>query len=346
MRLSGLSLTCVRTAGALTLLCALGLIAAGSSAAVAQPSLKDLTIYIGYSPGGNYDVYGRIIGRHIGRHLPGNPTVVVKNMDGAGSLKLTKYLYTTAPKDGSVIGVVSRGSPFGPLLNIPGADYDATKFNWLGSTNDEVSVCAFWHESGVKDWRTLREKSVSVGGTGPSSDNEQYPRIINAIFGTKMKIISGYPGGNNVDLAIERREVDGRCSWSWSSVKAGHASWVTEGKIVTVLQLSLTKHPDLPNVPLITDIAENAKDRALLEAVFARQRLAWPFVAPPDMPADRVKMLRDAFEATMNDPEFIAEADKMNLEHVLVKGADIEQLIARVYSLPEDSVQRLRTMLK
>jgi hypothetical protein len=158
----------------------------------------------------------------------------------------------------------------------------------------------------------LREKAVSVGSTGPTSDNDQYPRILNAIFGTKMKIIRGFPGGNEVDLAIERRELDGHCSWSWSSIKAGHASWITDHKLFPVMQLSLTKHPGLPDVPLVTDLAESPKDCALLQAVFARQRLAWPFVAPPGVDANRVKLLRDAFEATMNDLAFIAEADAMN----------------------------------
>jgi tripartite-type tricarboxylate transporter receptor subunit TctC len=307
---------------------------------------KDITIYIGYSPGGNYDLYGRLVAKHMSRHMPGHPNFIPKNMPGAGSLRLAKYIYTAAPKDGTVIGIVARGIPFAPLFGIAGADYDPTKFNWLGSTNDEVSVCAFAHRAGITDWKMLRTKAASVGSTGPASDNEQYPKIINAIFHTKMRIVSGYPGGKDVDLAIERGEVDGRCSWSWSSIKAGHYDLVKNGQLDIVLQLALSKHPDLPNVPLITDIAENDQDRALLEAVFARQRLAWPFVAPPGLEPGRVKVLRDAFEATLRDPAYLAEADKINLEHVLVRGDVIEDLINRTYKLPKASVERLRAILK
>lgn len=330
---------------------------------------KDVTIFIGYSPGGvydiygrlvathlgssaetsgagNYDHYGRLVAKHLGQHLPGHPNVVAKNMPGAGSLRLTRFLYTDAPKDGTAIGIVGRGVPFAPLLGFEGADYDPVKFNWLGSANNEVGICAFAHRAGITDWTVLRKKRVNMGGIGPSSDDELYPRIINAIFGTMMKIISGYPGPNDLDFAIERGEIDGRCGGPWSKAKAEHYDLFASGKLDIVLQLALAKHRDLPQVPLLTDIAANAQDRALLEAVVARERAAWPFVAPPGLPAERVKILRDAFAATLADPDFLSEANAIGLPHDFVRGEDIAALIDRVYQLPAADVARLRAILK
>ena len=185
---------------------------------------KTVELYIGYSVGGGYDLYARVLARHLGKFIPGHPTVVPKNMEGAGSLRLANWLYRVAPKDGTALGTFGRGTAFDPVLGEPGAQFDGTKFSWIGSANDEVSVCVAWQNTGVTSFNDLLTRDFTVGGTGGSSDTDQFPRIINGVLGTKMRIVSGYPGGNDVVLAMERGEVQGRCGWSWSSVKATHGA--------------------------------------------------------------------------------------------------------------------------
>lgn len=308
---------------------------------------KTIDLMIGYSVGGGYDVYARLIARHLGKHIPGNPTVTPKNMEGAGSLRLANWLYNVAPKDGLVFGTIGRGTGFDPLLGGKTAQFDGTKFNWIGSANDEVSVCVVWNGRGkVTKFDDLLTQELSVGGTGAAADTDQFPRIINGVLGTKMKIITGYPGGNEVNLAMERGEVDGRCGWSWSSVKSTRASWVSEKKITILMQLSLAKHPDLPDVPLIVDLAKNDEQRQILKLIFSRQPLGRPYLAPPGVPADRVAALRKAFTDTMADKEFLAEADKAQLEITPIAGDAVQKLVAEIYQTPPAVVQRAADILR
>ena len=307
---------------------------------------KNLELYIGYSVGGGYDLYARTIARHIGKHIPGNPTVVVKNMEGAGSLRLANWLYNVAPKDGTVFGTIGRGTPFDPLLGHKGASFDATKFTWIGSANHEVSVCVAWHTSGVVKFEDLLTKELTVGGTGSAADTDQFPKIVNGVLGTKMRVITGYPGGNDVGLAMERGEVKGRCGWSWSSVKSTHPAWLAEKKINVLVQLALAKHPDLPDVPLITDLAKTDEQRQVLKLIFARQVMGRPYLAPPALPKDRVDTLRKAFMDTMRDPEFLADAEKSQLEINPVSGDEIEKLVKEVYATPPEVVQKAAQFLK
>ncbi len=306
---------------------------------------KTVELQIGYSVGGGYDVYARIIARHMGKHIPGNPSVVPKNMEGAGSLRLANWLYNAAPKDGSVFGTIGRGIVFDPLLGAKGAQFEATKFTWLGSANDEVSICVSWHDTGITKFEDLLTKELIVGGTGGGSDTDQFPKILNGILGTKMKLISGYPGGNDVGLAMERGEVKGRCGWSWSSVVATRKAWIEEKKINILVQLSLAKHPDLPNVPLIIDLAKTDEQRQVLKLIFARQVMGRPFLAPPGIPKDRVEALQKAFMDTMKDKDFLAEADKAQLEITPVDGAAIEKLVTEVYKTPPEVAAKAAQVL-
>jgi tripartite-type tricarboxylate transporter receptor subunit TctC len=289
---------------------------------------------IGYSAGGGYDVYARMLARHIGKHIPGNPTVVTKNLEGAGSLRLANWLYNIAPKDGTEMGTIGRGVAFDPLLGNKAAQFAAQKFNWIGSANNEVSVCVAWQGSGVTKFEELYTKQMTVGGTGGGSDTDVFPQILNAVLGTKMKIITGYPGGNDVNLAMERGEVAGRCGWSWSSVVATHKDWLDQKKIAILVQLGLSKHPELPDVPLVTDLAKTDEQRQILKLIFARQVMGRPFLAPPGIPKERVEALRQAFMDTMKDKDFLAEADKAQLEITPVNGPDVEQLVREVYQTP------------
>jgi tripartite-type tricarboxylate transporter receptor subunit TctC len=303
---------------------------------------RNVDLYIGYSVGGAYDLYARVIGRHMGAHIPGGPTLVPKNMEGAGSLRLANYLYRVAPQDGSAFATFGRGIAFDPLLIGKGDAFDAQKFNWLGSANNEVSVCVARTDSGIAKFADLFTKELTVGGTGTSADTDQFPRVINSVLGTHLKIVEGYPGGNDVALAMERGEVQGRCGWSWSSVKSTHKAWLDEKKMVVLVQLSLTRHPELPDVPLVTDFAKTDEQRAILKMVFARQVMGRPYVAPPNLPAERLTALREAFMATMQDKDFLADADKSELEINPVSGEEVEKLVKEVYATPAAIIERAK----
>jgi tripartite-type tricarboxylate transporter receptor subunit TctC len=307
---------------------------------------KSLELYICSSVGGGYDAYARMLARHIGRFIPGNPTVVAKNMEGAGGLRLANFLYNAAPKDATAIATVYRGIPFDPLLGGKGAQFDATRFTYIGSANNEVSVCVVWHTTGVTRFEDALTRTLVVGASGPSADSYQFPKIVNGVLGSKFKIITGYPGGNDIDLAMERGEVQGRCSWSWTSLQATRRSWLADKKINLLFQMGLSKHPDLPDVPLVVDLAKREEDRAVLELVFARQVMAWPYLAPPGIPPDRADALRRAFMQTMNDADFLADAEKSRLEVRPVAGEDIEKLVRRAYGTPAAIAERAASLLK
>ena len=301
---------------------------------------KPVELYIGYSVGGGYDVYARLIARHMGRHLPGSPAIVPKNMEGAGSLRLANWLYKAAPRDGSVIGTIGRGIAFDPLLGGQGAQFNATQFAWLGSANDEVSLCVAWGNKKIARFDELFSRELIVGGTGATADTDLFPKVINNVLGTKMRVVTGYPGGNDITLAMQRGEVDGRCGWSWSSIKTNHPQWVRDGSINLLVQLSLEKHADLPRVPLIMDFIRSEEQRAILRVVFARQVMGRPFLAPPGVPAERVAALRKALMATLQDPQFLAEAEKLKLEITPVTGEVVQNLVAEVYRTPPEVLKK------
>ena len=296
---------------------------------------RNVELFIGYSVGGAYDLYARVIARHLGKHIPGNPTIIPRNMEGAGSLRLANWLYNVGSKDGTVIGTIGRGTAFDPLLGSKGAQFSADKFTWIGSANNEVSICVAWKGSGIAKLEDVLARELIVGGTGQAADTDQFPRVLNGVLGTKFKIVSGYPGGNDVTLAMERGEVKGRCGWSWSSVLATHKRWVDDKSIIILVQLSLNKHLDLPDVPLIMDFAKTENQQQIFKLIFARQVMGRPFLAPPGVPKDRAEALRKAFLDTMKDPEFLADAEKSQLEITPVAGAEVEQLVKDIYQTPK-----------
>ena len=296
---------------------------------------RNVELYIGYSVGGAYDLYARTIARHLGKHIPGNPTIVPKNLEGAGSLRLANWLYNVGAKDGTVFGTIGRGTAFDPLLGSKGAQFQADKFTWIGSANNEVSVCVAWKGSGISKLEDAFTKELIVGGTGQAADTDQFPRILNGVLGTKFKIVTGYPGGNDVTLAMERGEVKGRCGWSWSSVVATHKRWIDDKSVTVLVQLSLSKHPDLPDVPLVMDFAKNEDQQQMFKLIFARQVMGRPYLAPPGVPKDRADALRKAFDETMQDPGFRADAEKAQLEINPVNGAEVETLVKDLYQTPK-----------
>jgi len=300
---------------------------------------RQVRLLIGYSAGGGYDTYARLLARHLGKHIPGNPTVVPQNMPGAGSLTLANFLYNVAPKDGSVIGTFARGMAMEPLLSGEGTRFDASQFSWIGSLNNEVSVCVSWHTSDVKSMQDLETMELIVGGTGSGSDTDTFPIVISNLLAANIKLISGYPGGNDILLAMERGEVDGRCGWSWSTVLSRNADWLAEGKLNILVQVALQKHPDLADVPLITEFADSEDELMAMELIFARQVMGRPYLAPPGVSAERHEALRRAFDATTRDPEFLADAERLQLELNPVSGEEIDALITRIYAASDNAIR-------
>ena len=334
-----------RTIPALLLL--LASLAPGRADSVADfYSGRTVEVQVGYSTGGGYDIYARMLARHMGRFIPGNPTLVPKNMPGVGSLRLANWLANAAPRDGSVFGTIGRGTAFDPVLGQPGAQFTASDFTWLGSMNQEVSVCVSWHDSGVATFQDLLTKELLVGAVSFNDDTGQFAKVLNTVLGTKLKIVAGYPGGNDVVLAMERGEVKGRCGWSWSSVLAAHMAWWKDKKINILVQLALNKHPDLPGVPLVTELAKNPAQRQMLRMIFARQVMGRPFVAPPGVPAERVAALRKAFMETLTDKEFLADAKKARLEINPADGDKVEELVKEIYATPADVAKQAAAALK
>jgi tripartite-type tricarboxylate transporter receptor subunit TctC len=296
---------------------------------------KTVTILVGFTAGGGYDVYARLLGRHIGRHIPGNPSVVVQNMPGAGSLKATQYVYGVAAKDGLTLATVSRGMATDPLLN--DAKFDATKLTWIGSVTSETSICATWQTSPIKTWDDMFKREFTLGGSATGADPDTFALIMRNLFGAKVRLVTGYPGGNDINLAMERGEVDGRCGWSWSSLKS-QKNWLRQ--ISPLVQFAVEKNAELPNVPWAIERAASDEARQVLRLLTAGQFLGRPFFSTPDLPADRKAALRAAFDATMKDPQFLAEAEKIDLEVTPVAASAIDAFLADVYKTPKDVVQK------
>ena len=302
---------------------------------------RTIQVLVGFGPGGGYDLYARTLARFMGKHIPGNPTMLPQNMPGAGSLKAMNYIYNVAPKDGTVIGTFARGLVIEPLLgHAQGTRFQATKFSWVGSVSNEVSVCAFWSTTGIKSWADMQKKPYKIGGSAAGADSEIFPTVLKNIFHLPMQVVTGYSGGGaDINLGMQRGEVDGRCGWSWSSLVSESRPLLDGKKIDITLQLALEKHEDLPNVPLVMDLAKTPQDKAALKLIVSRQSIARPFAAPPGVPADRLAVLRAAFDATMKDPDFLAEAKKLQLEVRPVSGAAVQKLISDIYASPPDVIK-------
>jgi tripartite-type tricarboxylate transporter receptor subunit TctC len=308
---------------------------------------KVLTLYIGFPAGGGYDLYGRLVARHLGKFIPGQPTIVPVNMEGAGSLRLMNWLYMAAPKDGTVFGTVNHGAPFVPLLGDEQfARFDAREYSWIGSANKEVSVCVAWERTGITNFEQLYEQELIVGSTGPGAEEFTLTRLVGTVLGARLRPITGYAGSDEINFAMERGEVDGRCGWTWSSVKSTRQRWLDEGSINVLLQLALRRHPDLPGVPLIMELVENDEQREALYLILVQASLGRPFLAPPNIPADRAAALRAAFDAMVANPEFLDDAERLRLEINPVSAPEVEALLADAYSTPQPIVQRTRELLR
>jgi hypothetical protein len=313
----------------------------GTAAASAQPAAesfagKTVALIIGFGPGGGYDLWGRTVARHIGKHLPGKPSVVPQNMPGAGSFVAASHLYNAAPKDGTAFAIIARDAALGPLSGAPGARFDATKFSWLGSA---------FHTAAVKAAADLADKQLILGDTGPGTGTRSYPKVLSDLLGYKFKLVSGFRSSADVFLAMERGEVEGICE-SLDSVNQRKPDWIANKTVNVLLQAGDRPHPDLKGVPFVLDLARSAEERAVLDYLYAGQGIGRPFVAPPDLPPERLKMLRDAFDATMKDPDFVADAQRSKLDLEPEDGAHLAALIAKIYATPKPIIERVANLIK
>ena len=326
-------------------LMALGAMPAGAQPAAELFAGKNLSLIIGFGPGGGYDLWGRTVARHIGKHLPGKPSVVPQNMPGAGSYVAASHIYNAAPKDGTVFGIIARDAALGPLSGAPGARFDATKLSWLGSPTKEHNVCIAFHTAQVKDVKQLRDTQLILGDTGPGTGTRSYPKVLNDLLGFKFKLVSGFRSSADVFLAMERGEVDGICE-SLDSVNQRKPDWIANKTVNVLLQAGAEPHPSLKGVPNVFDLARNDEERRVLEFLYAGQGIGRPFVAPPDLPPERLKMLRDAFNATMKDPEFIADVKRNKFDLEPEDGEHLTKLINKIYATPKAIIERVSNLIK
>ena len=300
---------------------------------------------IGIEPGTAYDLYARLVTRYIGKYLPGNPTVLPQNMAGAGSLTAYNYIYNVAPRDGTAIGTGHRFVPLMPLLGLPGAQFDGTKFTYIGSANREVDICMIRRDSGVASLDDWRKKEVIVGTTGGGAELTTFYSSISNMLGAKMRIVVGYRSQNDLYLAIERGEIQGRCGGSYLNLMSEHGHWMDQKLVNVVMQIGLGKDKALPNTPLITDLVTDAGDQQALRLMLSPNEMGRPYVAPPEVPADRAAALREAFDKAMRDADLLDEAKKQLLDIDPISGQRMSDLVASAYAAPESVIARARALV-
>ena len=306
---------------------------------------KQVKMIIGLGAGGGYDLWARTVARHIGRHLPGNPTVISQNMEGAGSFRAASYMYSQAPRDGTVMALIARDASLGPITGNPGAQFDPTKFSWLGTTTTETNVCVAYKTAVVKTVFDLQQRELMVGDNGAGTGTGNYPKALNQLLGLKFKIIRGYGSSVDVLLAMERGEVEGYCE-SLESVIGHRPTWISSGTVNVLFQGGAKPNPDIKDVPFINELAKSDDDRSAIEFLYAGQGIGRPFFAPPGLAPDVLAMMRTAFNATMKDPDFVAEVRQRKLKLEPEDGDYMQNLVNRIYATPKPIVDRVGALLK
>ena len=326
---------------------ALGVLLAAAAPAKAQddPAAfykgKVVRLIVGVGVGSGYDINARLLARYLPKYIPGNPSVIVQNQPGAGSLTMTNQLFAGGPFDGTAIGASFNGLPTTPLLQPTGARFEPTKINWVGSTNRETQAMYVWHTAPIRTLDDLKTKEMIVGAQAPGSTQYDYPKLAEQLFGWKFKVITGYEATPKIHLAMERGEVHG--TWAnWSTLKAIAGQWIEEKKIRILAQWALRKHPELSDVPLILEQAKTEQHKQALDLALARLEFGRPFFMPPNVPPERVDAIRRAFDAAMKDKEFLAEADKLKIEIDPLTGEQVAALIEQIYKTPAETVARVR----
>ena len=304
---------------------------------------KTVTIIVSNPAGGGYDLLARTIAPTLAKHIPGNPSVIVQNMPGAAGILATNHMFTIAAKDGTILASISNTVPFEPLLGTAQARFDPLQFNWLGSPTVETGLLGVWHTVPVNSIEDAKTREVTIGANGPHSTPSFYARLFNETLGTKLKLVMGYPGQNDFNLAMEKGEVDGTSSLFYSSLVGTRPAWLSEKKLRLILQYGFEKHPKLADVPFAPDLARNADDLSLMQAAFAALGVGRPYVMPPGVPAARVRAMQDALSQTFKDPDFLARADKLQLETAAAKTGDqLRDIVGRAYAVSPQVKARLK----
>lgn len=332
------------------------LITALQSIAPAAPALaqsvadfyhgKTITMAVGTSPGGDYDLRMRMVGRHIGKHIPGNPTVIATNMPGAGQMLVANWLANVAPRDGTAIVALSQNMAVYQATGAAGVKYDVRQFHWIGNTTDTPNVISSWHTTGIRTIQDVMQRELVVGATGMASGSFLYPHALNQLVGAKFKIVTGYPGGNDINLAMERGEVGGRGSNSWASWKSTRPQWLAEKKVIILVQVGVKRHPELADIPTLQDLAKNEADRQVLLFISADTAISRPLVTSAGVPRERVEALRRALDATMKDPEFLAEAEKSKTDISPMTGDEAQKIAEATINAPADVRARAGALIE
>lgn len=305
---------------------------------------RSIDMVVGGGSGGGVDIFARLVAKHLAAYIPGGPSIVARNMPAAGGIAGVSYLFNRSPRDGSALGTMARGPLLEPLIGTNEAQFDPTKFGWIGSVSKEVSICAAWHTTSFKTIDDAKQREMTVAGTGGSSETDTFPVMLNQIIGTKFHLIRGYRGTQDTLLAIERGEVDGRCGWGLSSIMATNPDWMTGRKITVLLQMALEGHPTLKGVPVVTDLVDRSEDIQLLRLFLGTQAMARPFFTTPEVPNERLRALRTAFSDMTKDTTFIAEAHKLNVEVEPTTGETIESILREIYASPADVIARAKAL--
>lgn len=331
---------------AVALLSFAGLLCGGSAAAADDfYKGKTITFLVGFSGGGGYDSYARLLARHMPAHIPGNPTIIVQNMDGAGSMRAANHVYNVAPKDGTTIAAVNATLLMYQLLGGKGAQYDPARLNWLGSVANSNNSVITWHASGIKTLEDAKSREVPMGGTGPTSYANIYPTIMNAVLGTRFKVVNGYTGSSLMDLAMERGEIAGRSGAALASIFSEHADWVRDKKINFLVQIGYERDPALPDVPTLGELANTEREKQIVNVVTLPTTVGYAYWVAPDVPAERVAILREAFMKTVADPNFLAEAKQRSLDIKVQTGEQLEALVKAAAQTPKEILEATATTL-
>ena len=305
---------------------------------------KTVTLVVGYQVGSGYDTVARFVARHLPRFIPGTPTVIVRNMPGAGTLTAANYVANSGPKDGTTIALIARGMLIEPLLGGQSVRFDPLSLNWIGSTSHETSVAAVRSDTGIKSLDDAKKREVLVAGAGPGTDGNVFPTALNQLFGTKFKIVNGYRSGAELLLAVERKEADGRGAWSWASFRVEAMGLLQRGELTLLVQYGSTKAPEIPDVPLVFDLVKTEEQKQMLDLLLAGLMMAWPVFAPAEVPQENVATLRKAFMAMLKDPETLADAKKIGVDIAPVPGEVISESLKKIYATPPALVEKVRQL--
>jgi tripartite-type tricarboxylate transporter receptor subunit TctC len=311
-------------------------------AAAPFPAGKPVSIHVGTDPGGTNDLLMRLAAKHIGKYLPGRPNVIPRNMPGAGGKRLATFLYNTAARDGTELGAIQRSNATDQLLVDPSLPARMNELTWIGAPTGTTDTCIVWHKARVQSLDDLKTNDLVLAGTG---NETAQALILQRLTGGRIRVVIGYPGGAAMNIALERGEADGRCSISWEAIKTNYGEWLRDKKIKVLVQYALSRAPDLPDVPLISDLAQTAIDRDALAVILLPQAFGFPFAAPPGLLPEVSAMLRNAFAQTMRDPQLVEEAARIKMELRPVRGEELQRLITEAYTAPPETIARARQLI-